>query len=96
MDNRHIQRIPAKLKIMLFREGLPVAIGHISNLSTKGAFVHTDYLSLTPSQSVEFELISGQRLKRRGNNKQGAVITRVDSTGVALQFDLNFLLRGRL
>lgn len=87
MEKRCSQRTPSKLKILLFKKGLPVAIGRASNVSEEGAFVHTDYTSLAPSQPVEIEFLSGTTRKRRGNNKQLAVVTRMDAMGVALRFD---------
>jgi hypothetical protein len=63
MEHRYDKRFPADHKTLVFKNGMPVAIGRIHNLSRGGMFVKTDFHLADINQSLDIELIS------RGNNQ---------------------------
>lgn len=64
MEHRYDKRFPADHKTLVFKNGMPVAIGRIHNLSRGGMFVKTDFHLADINQSLDVELIG------RGNNQR--------------------------
>lgn len=56
MERRQSRRVSAKVKLIVFRGGVPVAIGRISNVSNAGFFVETEFTDTAPEQALEIEL----------------------------------------
>lgn len=63
MEHRCDKRYPADHKTLIFKNGMPVAIGRIQNFSRGGMFVKTDLYFVDVNQSLDIELIarSGSR-----------------------------------
>jgi len=45
MEHRYGCREPAHVRVMLFKQGLPVAVGCVVNISHYGLFIETEYAS---------------------------------------------------
>lgn len=60
MEHRHSPRLPANMKILVYRCGLPLAVGWLRNISRRGLFVASDYEGIGPDQLLEIELLEGQ------------------------------------
>jgi hypothetical protein len=56
MQRRQSKRVSANVKLVVFRRGVPVAIGRISNASNAGFFVETAFTDTAPGQELEIEL----------------------------------------
>ncbi len=56
MERRQSRRVSARVKLIVFRGGVPVAIGRISNTSDVGFFVETEFTDTAPEQWLEIEL----------------------------------------
>jgi hypothetical protein len=69
MEHRYSQRTHASAKLMIYKKGVPVALGRASNVSRHGLFVLTDYTDFNLHQFLEVEILSehnhfgSQRLK---------------------------------
>lgn len=87
MEKRCSRRIPVALKLLLYRDGLPVAIGRTRNASKFGLFVKTDYVVTVPSQLMEVELLS-KRWGRTDRSRFRALVTHSEQDGLGLQFDV--------
>lgn len=57
MDNRTSSRMNVPMKLLLYKTGVPVAIGRIRDVSTRGLFVETDFDGFNVHQSLEVELL---------------------------------------
>lgn len=58
MEHRYDNRFPADHKTLIFKNGLPVAIGRIRNVSRGGVFVKTELHAVDVNQALEIELIA--------------------------------------
>lgn len=62
MEHRYSERSAADSKLLIYKRGVPVALGVLQNVSRNGMFVRTDYCDLDLHQYIEIEL-----LPHRGN-----------------------------
>lgn len=58
MEHRYAKRFPTHLKSLIFRSGLPIAIGSIRNFSRDGVFIETEFLEIDINQPLEIEIIA--------------------------------------
>ncbi len=58
MEHRYSKRFSTDQKTLIFRNGLPVAIGRIRNVSRGGVFVKTDMPLVDINQTLELDLIA--------------------------------------
>lgn len=58
MEHRYDKRFSCDQKTLIFRNGMPVAIGRICNFSRGGIFVKTEIHLVETNQSLEVELIA--------------------------------------
>lgn len=58
MEHRYDKRISTDHKTLIFKNGMPVAIGRIHNISRGGVFVQTETHLVEVNQSLEIELIA--------------------------------------
>ena len=58
MEHRYDKRFPTDLKTLLFKNGMPVAIGRIQNFSRDGVFVKTEFDLIETNQQLEIELVA--------------------------------------
>ncbi len=58
MEHRYDKRFSSDHKTLIFRNGMPVAIGRIFNISRGGVFVKTELNLIDVNQSIELELIA--------------------------------------
>lgn len=57
MEHRYDKRFPTDFKTLIFKNGMPVAIGRIRNFSQAGLFVKTEFDLVGINQALEIELI---------------------------------------
>ncbi|MFT3930210.1 MAG: PilZ domain-containing protein [Spongiibacteraceae bacterium] len=88
MEHRYHKRYPSSHKALIFKNGMPVAIGRIQNFSRSGIFIKTDIPLVDVHQSLDIEFIarSGSRSVVYGGERrlcQTLVMHKADS-GVGL------------
>lgn len=66
MEHRYNKRFSSDHKTLIFKNGMPVAIGRIHNFSRGGMFIKTDVHLVEVNQSLDIELIA------RGGNRSSA------------------------
>ncbi len=57
MEHRYSQRIDAQLNVLLYSNGVPVAVGKTRNISASGVFVETIYQPQYGSRSMDIEFL---------------------------------------
>lgn len=66
MEHRHNRRARTALKVIVFNNGLPVAVGKTKNISREGLFVRTAYHEVVLNQMLEIQFCpTGQRCPTR-------------------------------
>lgn len=66
MEHRHNRRARTALKVIVFNNGLPVAVGKTKNISREGMFVRTSYHEVAMHQMIEIQFCpTGQRCPTR-------------------------------
>ena len=58
MEHRYDKRFSSDHKTLIFKNGMPVAIGRINNFSRGGLFIRTEIHAVEVNQSLEIELIA--------------------------------------
>lgn len=58
MEHRYSKRFSSDHKALIFKNGMPVAIGRVHNFSRGGVFVKTDIHLVEVNQSLNIELIA--------------------------------------
>lgn len=58
MEHRYNKRFPSHHKTLIFKNGMPVAIGRIDNFSRGGVFIRTEINLVDINQALEIELIA--------------------------------------
>lgn len=58
MEHRYDKRFPCDLKTLIFKNGMPVALGRLRNYSRGGIFVSTEFNLVDAHQSLEIELVA--------------------------------------
>lgn len=94
MEHRHSTRLDGKLFALVYKRGLPVASGHVTNASQRGLFITTEYDDVALNQPIEVELCYPGRPGRLK-----AYVVRKDGKGLAVDFentDRNLLEIARL
>lgn len=58
MEHRYAHRFSTHLKALIFRGGMPIAVGHILNFSRDGIFLKTEFQQIEINQQLEIEVIA--------------------------------------
>jgi hypothetical protein len=104
MEHRHNSRARTELKVIVFNNGLPVAVGKTKNISKEGLFVRSAYNEVLLNQPLEIQFVpTRQRCPSRIRVKTcvihktsiGFGLELVDSSEVALE-GMKKLLEGEL
>ena len=86
MEHRYSKRVTAGVKLLIYKKGIPVAIGRIKDVSRHGIFVSTDFTDVGLHQILEIEFTlqsddGGQRSRFR------AVVARKAEGGIGLELE---------
>jgi len=57
MEHRYSQRTPARLKLLIYKKSLPVALARLQNISRTGLFALTDCCDFAPTQILDIEFL---------------------------------------
>ncbi len=85
MEHRLSKRIPGKLKLLIYRRGMPVATGQICDASRRGLFIDTDYLDIQLNQTLEIEVQCPEKSEKRFIRLKAFVVRKIDK-GLGLDF----------
>ena len=91
MEHRYSQRTSASTKLVIYKKGIPVAMGRIQNISRHGIFIQTDYSDIRLHQSLEIEFLSEQSDFGRHRLKTVVVHKAQTGFGAELNDDAAFL-----
>ncbi len=85
MEHRLSKRIPGKLKLLIYRRGIPIATGQICDASKHGLFIATDYLDIQLNQTLEIEFQFPGKPEKRYVRLKAHVVRKIDK-GLGLVF----------
>lgn len=85
MEHRLSKRIPGKLKLLIYKRGIPVATGQICDVSRRGLFIATDYLDIQLNQTLEIEVQFPEKSDKRFIRLKAYVVRKIDK-GLGLDF----------
>jgi hypothetical protein len=88
MEHRYSKRVAAGGKLLIYKKGIPVAIGRITDVSRHGIFVATDYndVGLHQILEVEFMLRTCDRAERC---RFRTIVARRGRDGIGLELEEN-------
>jgi PilZ domain-containing protein len=85
MEHRHNSRARTELKVILFNNGLPVAVGKTKNISSEGLFIRSAYNEVALNQPLEIQFVpTRQRCPSRIRVKACVVHKTAIGFGLAL------------
>jgi len=85
MEHRLSKRVKGKLGLLIYKRGMPVAIGQVRDVSSYGLFIATDCSEVELNQTIEIEY----RLPDRQQNHQHKLkvhVVRKTPHGVGVEF----------
>lgn len=88
MEHRCSRRVPLNINALIYKHGVPVAMGRIKNGSSHGLFVETDYGDVRELQTLEIEILLGQRLKGDRRCRIAALVVRKATYGMGLEVEV--------
>jgi hypothetical protein len=88
MEHRYSPRINLNMKLLLYKTGMPVAIGRIRNASHGGLYVETDFDEIRAHQALEVELLP-RASTRIDRCRFRTLVARRERSGCGLEVDEN-------
>src|SRR6185295_16698307 len=82
MEHRYGCREPAHARVMLFKQGLPVAVGCVVNISHFGLFIETEYADVQENKIIEYELLHSAAQNRQ---RRRAVLIHKEANGLGFE-----------
>lgn len=64
MEHRCTDRYPSDLKILIYKHGLPIAIGRIKNGGRMGVYVETDFMDVDCEHQLTLEVMPSRQNPR--------------------------------
>ncbi|AOY87690.1 pilus assembly protein PilZ [Marinobacter salinus] len=86
MEHRLSKRIPAKLELLIYKRGMPVATGQVRDASKRGLFIATGYSNAQLNQTLEIEFRFPDRQGRQFRRLKAHVVRKSDH-GLGVDFD---------
>ena len=85
MEHRYSQRTHASAKLMIYKRGIPVALGRAANVSRHGLFVLSDYTDFSLHQPLEVEILS--EFSHFGSQRLKTIVVHKADQGFGLEID---------
>ena len=83
MEHRYSKRVALDIQTLIYKSGLPVAIGRVRNMSRHGMFLACETSHIALHQPLEIELLlQGRRSERATRFK--CYVARKETNGIAL------------
>lgn len=86
MEHRYSPRLSVDAKILIYKSGLPMAVGWLRNVCRNGLFIETEYGNVLPNQLLEIELLGG-RGERRPHRRCRGLVAHRSAGGLGLAID---------
>ncbi|MFO8140435.1 MAG: PilZ domain-containing protein [Marinobacter sp.] len=86
MEHRLSQRTEGELSILVYKRGIPVAIGQIQDASRSGLFIATDYSDVRLNQTIELAFRYPEN-QGQSHRVLAAHVVRQSANGLGLDFD---------
>jgi hypothetical protein len=87
MEHRCSERINTDLKILIYKMGMPVAIGRIKNGSKLGFFIETDFSDVNILQPLDIEIVASSSSKNTLRHKYKSRVVRKSKAGLGLELE---------
>lgn len=88
MEHRCGRRVPLNINTLIYKHGVPVAMGRIKNASNHGLHLETDYQDVRELQKLELEVLLGERLKGERHCRVGVLVVRKGEAGLGLEMEM--------
>lgn len=86
MEHRYSKRVDAQLNVLLYRDGVPVAVGKTRNISANGVFVETIYQQQHGNRSMDIEFQPGEDPGTDKYYVKGMIVHReLDGVGLMIE-----------
>lgn len=89
MEHRCCPRVRLNINALIYKHGVPVAMGRIKNGSRHGLYLETDYQDVRELQKLDIEVLLGDRLKANRRCLISALVVRTASTGFGLEMEMS-------
>lgn len=87
MEHRYSDRVVTDLKVLIYKSGMPVAIGRVKNGSKLGFFVETDFAAINVLQSLDVEILLYRNPHKILRHKYTTRVIRKAATGLGLELE---------
>lgn len=87
MEHRCSDRRRADIKILIYRYGIPVAIGRIKNGNRYGLFIDSDLTDVRPLQQLGIEILVYRNAKKLQRFKFESMVTHTNEHGFGVELD---------
>lgn len=87
MEHRCSERFATDLKILIYREGMPVAIGRIRNGSKLGFFIETDFAEVKVLQPLDVEILLYRSPHNIVRHKYTTRVIRKTASGLGVELE---------
>lgn len=93
MEHRHSKRVPANVRLRVYKRGEPVGAGRLMDVSKHGLFIETDFDEIGLNQKLEIEFGPSDQ-SETDQNRMSTVVVRKTSDGLGLELDEEDHTRG--
>ena len=83
MEHRYNRRVPIKINVLVYKKGLPVAIGQTRNLAMTGMFLEMSPGAFTKHSMIEIEFTGAEK------PRIPAFVVNCAADGYGLEFDIS-------
>jgi hypothetical protein len=87
MEHRCSSRYNADIKILIYRYGVPVAIGRIKNGTRHGLFIESDLAEVRPLQKLDIEMLIYRTPQKLQRHKFSSIIIHTCAHGFGVELD---------
>ena len=87
MEHRCSDRHPTDIKILIYRYGVPVAIGRIKNGSRYGLYIESDLSDVHVLQQLDVEILVYRSQKKLQRYKFESIVVHTNSRGFGVEID---------
>ena len=87
MEHRCSERVTTDFKVLIYKMGVPVAIGRLKNGSKLGFFVETDFADINVLQPLDIEVLLQQGSHNLERYRYTSRVIRKAETGLGLELE---------
>lgn len=87
MEHRCSERVNTDLKILIYKMGMPVAIGRIKNGSKLGFFIETDFSDINILQPLDVEILLQRNSQQLTRYRYTTRVIRKAASGLGLELE---------